>query len=577
MPLSFKPSGNGFAFGLPDIQPIENTIFGAFKPAVTAGLESDDYKVTRYDELSVTLRYTKAGNPSGELTIAEGSPYLHYRALAAQTVQLPTRLTKVSDTVYTLTTGGQTYAIHLPSGATITGSSLSLPQDSTMAFYAVSKGMSASEMASYAGNPIRTVLVAYGMEDKTVQTTLKYETSNGQPTLFAALPNQQVNGAKALAGQYTSLYGTLKLYVGTSFSYKTTKVMPSNQLSLQDLSQAEKDKLIGHLRSEAAATMLQKTDSYFGGKELYRAANLYALAQQLGQKDIAKDLHDKIQNDFAIWLDPKGSERGVNRYFYYDTTLKGLVAAQPSFGSEQFNDHHFHYGYFLYAASVMARYDHSFQKTNKPFLDLIAADIASTVQSQYFPQRRNFDPYFGHSWASGNGKFGDGNNQESVSEAINAWNGVAMWAQASGNSTLKNEATWMLSREADAAEAYWLDVPAGQFPGYKHNIVALNWGGKRDFATFFSPDANAMLGIQLIPMNPAMGFLKNEGSRITANITSALPGGSYDKQFGDYLLMYRSLVDKNGALPLAESLNTAYIDDANSRTYMLAWILSQNK
>ncbi|HEX7210899.1 MAG TPA: glycosyl hydrolase, partial [Propionibacteriaceae bacterium] len=55
--------------------------------------------------------------------------------------------------------------------------------------------------------------------------------------------------------------------------------------------------------------------------------------------------------------------------------------------------------------------------------------------------RRTFDAYAGHSWASGTAPFADGNNQESSSEAITAWTGLALWAKASANPNLETEAT----------------------------------------------------------------------------------------------------------------------------------------
>ena len=119
-----------------------------------------------------------------------------------------------------------------------------------------------------------------------------------------------------------------------------------------------------------------------------------------------------------------------------------------------------------------------------------------------FPQYRNFDPYSGHSWASGTSPFADGNNQESTSEAVNAWNGVALWEQVRGRSTAYDQARWMMSLEENSAKDYWMNTDTSSFPGFNSPIVALNWGGKRDYATWFCPDPNAMLGIQLIPDGP---------------------------------------------------------------------------
>ena len=39
-----------------------------------------------------------------------------------------------------------------------------------------------------------------------------------------------------------------------------------------------------------------------------------------------------------------------------------MVGLTPSFGSDEYNDHHFHYGYFLYAAGVLAANDPALAK-----------------------------------------------------------------------------------------------------------------------------------------------------------------------------------------------------------------------
>ena len=72
-------------------------------------------------------------------------------------------------------------------------------------------------------------------------------------------------------------------------------------------------------------------------------------------------------------------------------------------------------------------------------MDLVAADIAGTATKGLFPDRRPFDAYHAHSWASGTSPFGDGNNQESTSEAVTAWTGLGLWADATRNQPLKAE------------------------------------------------------------------------------------------------------------------------------------------
>ena len=115
------------------------------------------------------------------------------------------------------------------------------------------------------------------------------------------------------------------------------------------------------------------------------------------------------------------------------------------------------------------------------------------------------------------------------------------------------------------------------YAGYRHGVVGINWGGKRDDATWFSAEPNAKLGIQLIPMSPASHYLAGNPDRIARNIAEAAPSG-VDVQFGDYLLMYSALEGHQAAgqaLMAARALPSTFIDDADSRSYLLAWIMSR--
>jgi endoglucanase Acf2 len=265
--------------------------------------------------------------------------------------------------------------------------------------------------------------------------------------------------------------------------------------------------------------------------------------------------------------------------FVYDADARGMVGLEASFGADEFNDHHFHYGYFLYAASVAVRHDPDLTEDISGVINLLAADLATSGDDQYFAERRVFDAYAGHSWASGYSPFADGNNQESSSEAVTAWNGLTLWAQATDNRSLEKEATWMLSGEAASANAYWTNFDADDpaYATYAHSIAPLNWGAKRDYSTWFSADANAKLGILTLPMSPVAGYLGADPARIEENLAEAVPGG-YDVAFGDYLLMYKALGGTQAAtdaLALAEKFPDELLDDGNSRSYMLAWIMTR--
>ena len=177
-------------------------------------------------------------------------------------------------------------------------------------------------------------------------------------------------------------------------------------------------------------------------------------------------------------------------------------------------------------------------------MDLLAADIGSSLTAARRLAAVPTSPTAGPSTRTPGTRgppapspFADGNNQESSSEAVTAWTGLALWAKASANHNLETEATWMLSSEAQAGLAYWTNFDQSQpvYSGYGHKIVPLNWGGKRDYATWFSPEPAAMLGILVIPMSPSSTYLGGDPARIEANVAEAT-GGKFDQKFGDYLL-----------------------------------------
>jgi hypothetical protein len=78
-------------------------------------------------------------------------------------------------------------------------------------------------------------------------------------------------------------------------------------------------------------------------------------------------------------------------------------------------------------------------------------------------------------------------------------------------------------------------------------------------------------------MSPVSTYLAGDPARLRRNLAEATPHG-YDVQFGDYLLMYRALAggaDLAKARQTATSLPETAIDDADSRTYLLAWLATR--
>ena len=288
--------------------------------------------------------------------------------------------------------------------------------------------------------------VAWQYDEKTaaVRTTftvtVKSREGAGEGTLFALYPHQWTNTTAKLASQsYSSVRGPMKLTEGVSFSteMKYPGVLPSLPLTAK----ADKAKLDGFIADELKDKGKLTGDTYWLGKQLGKWATLIPLAEQTGNKGAADELTARIKASLENFLSATDAQGVLKKssagLFYYEPTWGTLIGYPASYGSDnELNDHHFHYGYFLRAAGELARRDPAWAADAKwgAMLKLLVRDIVSTDRGdKLFPFLRNFDPYAGHSWASGHARFADGNNNESSSEAMNAWYGLILLGAATGD------------------------------------------------------------------------------------------------------------------------------------------------
>lgn len=577
-PLSFTPTDSSFEISLPKIKSTSTTLFGSHFAAVSASItDARSYQISRYDELSIDLAYkNEKAEIIGTVTATAGSPYVFYEANRDSRLVVSAQEIRLVDGIVEITVDGTIYNIVGSNGVSIAKDGLTatiaVPREGLVSLYAQPIGKSIEELKKYALNKISTVAVVYQQQGDGVETTFTYTTKNHQPTAYTYLPHQ--NHKTATIAHYDTLYGESQVATGIAFAFTTPVIPVSDSLDISHINADDRHTLVTTLRQDINATQFEAIDTYFGGKNVYRAAQLLKLAKALGEDSLARSIQEKLSRELSTWF----SGTVAAKSFFYDETVHGIVAKTASFGADGFNDHHFHYGYFIYAASILAQYDSEFLTNSRASVDLLVADIANYNAGEKLPLRRSFDPYVGHSWASGASPFADGNNQESISEAINAWVGTSLWAAATHNDTLKNQALWMLSNEAASGKAYWTDFDRSRAPynqGYSKSIISLNWGGKRDYATFFSAEPNAILGIQLLPMSPTTAYLSAERARIADN--TAEVSSEPTVQFADYILMYKQLDDGTVTLDQAQAISGEGIDSANSRAYLYAWILSHKK
>jgi endo-1,3(4)-beta-glucanase len=263
------------------------------------------------------------------------------------------------------------------------------------------------------------------------------------------------------------------------------------------------------------------TDTYFGYKELQKLADIAKVANQLGDTVKKNYALNTLKNKINLWLNQANPN-----VMKYDTSYGGFTSTDAlsspyaMFGSGTYNDHHFHYGYILQSAAVLAELDPTWATaTIKDKMDLYARDIFNpSTADTFFPQFRSKDFYSGHAWAGGLSNFGDVNNQESTSEDVNGMYGLYCWFKATGRTQMADLARLAITLSQRAARRYWhienADIYQGAF--LPNLIVGILWVTKIDFATFFGANEEYIHGIQMIPFTP---LSKETFSNSTYNAT----------------------------------------------------------
>ena len=219
-------------------------------------------------------------------------------------------------------------------------------------------------------------------------------------------------------------------------------------------------------------------DPYNGGKLLSRIARTALIAEALGEFDLAAAIGANLSALVEVY-----AVKGAQNEWVWDETWGGLIGcgcdyddcqgkcvgrcanrfpncpslADPGrdFGNGFYNDHHFHWGYHVYAAAVAAKFRPGWARAHRERLLLPARDIASPTSDGSFPAARHKDWYMMISWASGIALAGgmpyrQGRNQESTSEAVNGYYGVALLGQALGEPALREMGDVLLAMEVGA-------------------------------------------------------------------------------------------------------------------------------
>jgi endoglucanase Acf2 len=386
--------------------------------------------------------------------------------------------------------------------------------------------------------------------------------------------------------QFASVRGPIRLVKTNDFTVRDTYhgILPrwpdladkANQTQVQQLLQGELARARSRFRE-------YEQGAYWMGKSVAAIAQVANVADAAATGELSAQLMGAVKKQLELGFDGRHP-----LHFAYDTTLGTMLSFPEEYRSiSSMNDHHFHYGYWISAAAQVALRDPVWADHQHwgSMVDRLIADIATAEQGRAdFPFLRNFDVYEGHSWASGEGNLDAGNNQESSSEAINAWASIVLWAEATHDTALRDLGIYLYTTEINSLQQYWFDLNHQVFaPEFTSPFASLVFGGQYANTTWWTAEPRQSQGINLLPITPASIYLAADPEYIKRYV-ARLPNARalYDRKgisdgtdpdiWQDVFAETLALADPEAALSAWKRHGA--IEYGETRAHTLYWLLS---
>eukprot|EP00210_Caulerpa_lentillifera_P000233 g227.t1 len=612
LPYHIQPRFDRAIISYPDYMVSETFVNSAFVEHICIGCEErfNSYHLSHFDSLSVKLRWeTAVAGQSMESTLFQGSPY--FTAIYTNATPMITSVFAIAGSNFSGIYTGYVFKIPLNNGQSWM---LYASKDITLRFHTNPCIITAT--APFTG-VLRVALVppqtqAASILDKcqnvypisgTVhldlhehKLSLKYEFKTecmGSPSsdscllMMALTHHQQLNVEQqvVLTGNqewYRTIKGPMFGICGDTWTM-TTEAEEINWWNPEQTIDPNKREVIRGALYVEVQMSVENTDVYAFGKRLAALGRLAIIADELGEIEIARVIRKRMKEFYSPWLKGQNSNP-----LLYDPFWGGIISTHGTtnknadFGSGMYNDHHFQYGYFLYAAAVIGKEDKDWiQKHRNRFLNL-ARDYANpSTHDNYFPHARHFDYYLCHSWASGLFCFPDGKNQESSSEAIHSYYALSLLGQVLDYPELATFGRALCSLEIISTQNYWhipdlYDSPIYPAPFSYNAVVGIIWNGKVDYSTWFGQNLEYIHCIQMIPFVPISQKLltKEWIAKVIKRIGYLLAGTEVEPAWRGYIWMAVAVVDKETAWNGFKSLE-GKPDLGNSVTNALYWIATR--
>lgn len=550
------------------------------------GLNSPDAKADDWSDWTVTPLWSD-GARTLRTTIGHGLPYVYAKGTGGDariTTAAPPTVFADQGNVLGITVAGHHYALFAPTGTdwNVSGSTLTAGLGGKD-YFSVAVLPSTDALATYrryAYSFVTGSRVAWsssgGKANATYTLTTEAKEGTETGTLQALYRHQWMNSTDPLTPYtYVSPRGTMKVREGRSFSTsrKQAAVLPG----LPATGAVDQARLRTYLNEvvNSADPFSGATDTYWTGKALGKLAQLVPLAEQLGDTALRDRLLGLIKGRLQDWFTTGGANE-----FSYDRTWKTLTGYPASYGSDtELNDHHFHYGYYVYAAAIVAQYDQAWAADSAwgGMVKTLVRDVANPSRTDTaFPFLRGFDVYAGHSWASGHSGFAAGNNQESSSESTNLSAALVLWGAATGDASLRDLGGYLLATESDAIGQYWFDADQQVFPGsFGHDTVGMVWGSGGAYSTWWTANPEEIHGINTLPVTAGnalhMGAYPGAIRRNLAEMERENGGPAVE--WRDILWEFESLAEPARAKGRFDAVGGNYTPEAGeTRAHTYHWL-----
>jgi len=176
-----------------------------------------------------------------------------------------------------------------------------------------------------------------------------------------------------------------------------------------------------------------------------------------------------------------------------------------------------------------------------------------------------------------------GNNQESSSEAINAWAGLILWAEVTGDKALRDLGIYLYTSEIEAINYYWFDIHRLVFPPeYKNVETSMLFGGKYAHNTWWIDEPRQIKGINLLPITTASTYLGRDAAFVKRSLATLKPETEVFASRGkvakpidiwqDLFAKYMATADPQAALAMWDRWGSFELGD--TRSHALHFMLS---